>query len=204
MLITWTQVNYLENLLYFYLGMQPGVDLCVMQSIYKDSLVSDVKNSPERHHIVCWYSKRPSVPCWHPSYLRECKSTVNYHTTFRQHLFEDKWPWGGFQERQISMDRKKDLMYRQKFQPDNPVLVNNHFSILTYNIGEVLCRCYSCQKEGACGGQKPCNWPGFQLGWGLREATVEYKERQWNAVKRHKNQLEVMFHHGRSQKVKRW
>ena len=28
------------------------------------------------------------------------------------------------------MDRKKDLMYRQNFQPDNPVLVNNHFSIL--------------------------------------------------------------------------
>ena len=135
-------------------------------------------------------------------------SRVRVHSelpyNFWQHLFEDQWPWGGFQERQISMDRKKDLMYRQNFQPNNPVLVNNHFSILTYNVGEVLCRCYSCQKEGACGGQKPCNWPGFQLGWGLREATVEYKERQWNAVKRHKNQLEVMFHHRRSQKVKRW
>ena len=67
-------------------------------SMYTVSLVSDTKNSPERRHIMIdyWCSKRPSVPCRHPSNLRECESTVSYHTTFRREQFEGRWPWRRF------------------------------------------------------------------------------------------------------------
>ena len=42
--------KYLEDLLYFYFGIQLGIDLCEAINV-TDSLVSDAKNSPERHHI---------------------------------------------------------------------------------------------------------------------------------------------------------
>jgi hypothetical protein len=87
------------------------VSIFARQSMYIDNLVRDPKSSPVRQHIDCLCSERPSTPCRHPSYLRKCESKVSYHTTFRPHIFEGRWPWGRAAN---GHEQKEDSTYRQK------------------------------------------------------------------------------------------
>ena len=43
-----------------------------------------------KKRIDCWYSERPSVQCWHPSYLRGCESVVKIPRTGR--IFQPRNP----------------------------------------------------------------------------------------------------------------
>ena len=45
------QENYLDYLLYFYFGMQLGIDLCEVINVHEQLCPN--KNSPEIHRIDC-------------------------------------------------------------------------------------------------------------------------------------------------------
>ena len=45
------QGNYLDDLLYFYFGMQLGIDLCEEINVHEQPFPN--KNSPEIHRIDC-------------------------------------------------------------------------------------------------------------------------------------------------------
>ena len=93
-----------------------------------NNLVRGAKSSPERRRIDYWCSERPSIPCRHPLDLRECESKVIYHTPFRPHLFEDRWPWGGFRRGSNRYGQNDDRRTGRNFELGNLVHVNRRFS----------------------------------------------------------------------------